>query len=112
MSQRNEGSGIILGLFLLLGMHFAAFFGLCLLIYGLALLDSILPNPVSRYLNTDYRFLFLLSSPGLTQLIYVIPVVLWLKRQQRWGWMKGIIIGAVLTALLNGGCWLWFVLPK
>ncbi|MBD0345125.1 MAG: hypothetical protein ICV63_09955 [Coleofasciculus sp. Co-bin14] len=43
----------------------------------------------------------------MTQFIYVIPVVLWLKRQQRWGLMKGIIIGAVLTALLNGGCWLW-----
>ncbi len=47
---------------------------------------------------------------SITQLLYVIPVLIWLERRQKWGLMKGVIIGAVLTALLNGGCWLWLLL--
>lgn len=49
---------------------------------------------------------------GLIQLVYVIPEVLRLKHQQRWGKMKGVIIGAVITALLNGSCWLSLVHAK
>ncbi len=45
---------------------------------------------------------------SLIQLVYVIPLALRLKRQGRWGMMKGVIVGAVLTALLNGAGWLWF----
>ena len=44
----------------------------------------------------------------LWQLLYVIPLVLWFRRRQYWGLMKGVIIGAVLTALLNGTCYLYF----
>jgi hypothetical protein len=44
----------------------------------------------------------------LIQLLYVIPITLWLRRRQRIGMMKGVIIGAVITALLNGGCFLLF----
>ncbi len=40
------------------------------------------------------------------QLIYVIPLVLRLKRRGRIGMMKGVIIGAVFTALVNGACFL------
>jgi hypothetical protein len=43
------------------------------------------------------------------QLLYVIPLIIWLKRRRKMGMMKGVIIGAVLTALLNGSCYLlWF----
>jgi hypothetical protein len=43
---------------------------------------------------------------GFSQLIYIVPLCLYLNRKQQWNWMKGIIIGACITALLNGGCWL------
>lgn len=46
---------------------------------------------------------------GLSQLLYGIPLVVQLKRQEKWGQMKGVIIGMVVTALLNGGCWLTFL---
>jgi hypothetical protein len=46
----------------------------------------------------------------LYQLLYVLPAIIWLKRQQRWGLMKGIIIGAVITALLSGPCFVSFLL--
>jgi hypothetical protein len=109
MSQRNQFPEMISGIFVVLALHFAAFWLLFLLIYLIAILNNSFPTPIGTYLTTDYRFFILLSVPGLTQLLYVIPLVFWLKRRQRWGLMKGVISGAVITALLNGGCWLLLV---
>ncbi|MER3494294.1 MAG: hypothetical protein C4323_19650 [Mastigocladus sp. ERB_26_2] len=41
---------------------------------------------------------------GITQAIYIIPVLLRLRRQEKFALMKGVIVGAIFTALLNGGC--------
>ncbi|MDV2992700.1 MAG: hypothetical protein N4J56_002354 [Chroococcidiopsis sp. SAG 2025] len=38
---------------------------------------------------------------GIWQLFYAIPIILWLKRTQQWGRMKGVIIGAVVTFMTN-----------
>ncbi len=106
MSRRIEITGIILGILLLIGMHFAAFLLICVIV-GII---SIMPTPIGNSISKSYLWLTLIILPfigiGLFQILYVIPVVLWLKRRQEWGLMKGVIIGAVLTALLNGGCWL------
>lgn len=106
MRQRNETWEIIGGILLLIGMHFAAFLLLYLLIILLVRFKSFVTILIITYITTNFfnSFIFI----GLTQLIYVIPIVFWLKRRQRWGLMKGVIIGAILTALLNGGCFLWF----
>jgi hypothetical protein len=45
----------------------------------------------------------------LLQLLYVLPLTIRLKRQRKIGMMKGIIIGAVITALINGSCYLIMV---
>ena len=95
MSQRNEILGVFLGILLLIGMHIFAILAIVLLsfitgIYG----GQILIIGVFGFF--------------LWQLLYVIPVTLWLKRRQQYGLMKGVIIGAVITALLNGGCSLLF----
>jgi hypothetical protein len=50
-------------------------------------------------------------SIGLTQLLYVIPLVFYLKWKRRYNWMKGIMIGACLTAFINGSCWLVLFRP-
>lgn len=47
---------------------------------------------------------------GLVQLLYVVPIAIRKRNQQQWESMKGVIIGGVITALLNGGCWLWIKL--
>ncbi len=44
---------------------------------------------------------------SLVQLIYILPICIYLHRKGKSNWMKGIIIGACITALLNGGCWLF-----
>ena len=47
---------------------------------------------------------------GLTQLVYVIPFVIYFRKKGRPGIAKGLIIGAALTFLLNGTCVAWFIL--
>lgn len=106
MSQRNNNTEIILGIVLLLGMHPVALCLLYLLVYLVSIISRAIPTPLGTYLSSDYGWLVLFLVPGLTQLFYVIPVVFWFRRQQQWGLMKGVIIGAVITALLNGGCFL------
>ncbi len=44
---------------------------------------------------------------GITQLVYVILIGIDYQRQGEYDVVKGIIVGAVITALLNGGCWLY-----
>ncbi len=87
----NEIPGIIGGIFLLLGIHVLVL----VVVVFLSVFTTVTPS---------------LGIPilciGLFQFLYVIPISFSLRRQQRWGLMKGVIIGAVLTALLNGGCWL------
>ena len=98
MRSRNEITEIIGGIFLLLGIH--------TLVFGFfVFLSSILASLFSFYTVTPIWGMSI-SLIGLSQFLYVIPIIFWLRRQQRWGLMKGVIIGAVLTVLLNGGCWL------
>lgn len=94
----NEGLEILLGIFLLVGMHILA------ILVG-AVITWIFVT-VQVYGMASLMLAGVLGI-GIAQLLYVIPVILWLRRQRKWGLMKGVIIGAVLTALLNGGCWLW-----
>ena len=43
---------------------------------------------------------------GITQLLYVVPLCVYLHRRGRVDTAKGVIIGAILTLLLNGGCFI------
>jgi hypothetical protein len=95
----TEFGEIFSGFFLVLGLHIAAF------IIG-GLIGSI-TSSMGIY-SLGGILLFSALGIGITQLIYIIPLIIWLIRQRKWGMMKGVIIAAVLTALLNGGCWLWF----
>jgi hypothetical protein len=51
-------------------------------------------------------FYWTIYGIGIVQLLYILPLIFWLYRQQQYAWMKGFIIGAILTALFNGGCYL------
>jgi len=45
----------------------------------------------------------------LWQLIYVIPLCLWLRNKGRIYAMKGVIIGAIITFLVYIGCFLFVI---
>ncbi|HBE20794.1 MAG TPA: hypothetical protein DEG17_00935 [Cyanobacteria bacterium UBA11149] len=58
-----------------------------------------------------FIMLFGITIPiiGIVQFLYVIPLAIHLKRKEKIGIVKGVIIGAIITILLNGGCWLWML---
>ncbi|MEA5597169.1 hypothetical protein [Rivularia sp. UHCC 0363] len=98
MSEENEFWGVTQGILLLIGMHALA--GLFIYLLGLIL----------QQIYGGYTLLGVwgigFGGFSLCQLLYVIPVCIRLKRQRKNLMMKGVIIGAVITALINGGCFL------
>jgi hypothetical protein len=105
MSQRNEIPQIFSGVFLVLGLHIFAITVLSLLAY----LIEVFVIKILPIKSFGLLWIYPVSGIGISQLLYVIPLIIRLKQRQEWGLMKGVIIGAVLTALLNGGCWLFLV---
>jgi len=53
--------------------------------------------------------LFIIWSPGITQLIYVVPLHKWYRNKGRPEVAKGLLIGASLVFLLNATCWTMFL---
>ena len=97
MSQRNEFLETVLGAFSILVINILVFI----------LLVIFLAN--SHYFsNTSTAGLSFIFGISIYQFIYVIPAILWLKRRQRWAWMKGVIIGAAITVLLTGPCFVLY----
>lgn len=88
---KNEFSRIIPGIILLLGLHIVVVVSLGILAYIVRKFNTILAADI----------ILSLFYIGLLQLIYVIPVVILLKRKKREGKMKGVVIGAIITAFLN-----------
>ncbi|NEP53837.1 MAG: hypothetical protein F6K65_35595 [Moorea sp. SIO3C2] len=42
---------------------------------------------------------------GIAQLVYVIPALIVLRLLGRWELIKGVILGGLITGLLNLGGW-------
>jgi hypothetical protein len=38
------------------------------------------------------------------QWIYIIPLIIIVKRERQWEMQQGVIIGSIITALLTGSC--------
>ncbi len=100
MAANHEILEVVKGALLLLGCH-----GLLgLFIFGLGFLVSMFQG--------GYAFLMVWIVGGVGflfwQLLYVLPLVIWLQRRGKVGMVKGVVIMAVLTALVNGACYLSF----
>ncbi|MEL6232619.1 MAG: hypothetical protein AAFR24_22160 [Cyanobacteria bacterium J06627_3] len=94
--DQNEIAQIVGGFMVLMAFHgiaatliFALGFGIGMLIGGYSFLTI--------WVVGSMGFLF-------WQLLYVIPLLLRFKRRRRFGMMKGVIVGATITALVNGAC--------
>ncbi len=55
-------------------------------------------------------FSYLWSSIGFSQFLYIIPIIIFLRYEERWGIIKGVILGAGITSLVNAGYYLSFLL--
>ena len=82
--ERKEWPGVLTGILLVGALHL------------LQLLVGFIFPPVLAF-----SFFFI----GLTQLVYVIPAILIVRRKGRPDIVKGIIIGAAVTFLLNAACY-------
>lgn len=97
-NEPNEPCEIIKGMLLLLGCHLLA--GVFIVFLGFIISSIFGVDTASNVgLVGIMGFLF-------WQLLYVLPLTIWLKRRGKLSMMKGVIIGAVLTALVNGACYL------
>ena len=105
MSRENPTAEVLSGVALLLAFHVMALIALYVAAYLGSLLMSLLR--LNLYGFSDVWF-WLIFGIGITQLVYVIPACIYYRRRRRFNLVKGIIIGAILTALLNGGCFLLF----
>lgn len=94
VSGKEVGLGFLCGI----GLHLAVAF-VCWVV--LWLLSSFLRGP-----RTDFMMplFFAALAIGITQLIYMVPAILYARRKGRPGIARGIIIVAALTALLNATC--------
>ncbi|HEY9671807.1 MAG TPA: hypothetical protein V6D11_10205 [Waterburya sp.] len=109
MSPRNERLEIFLGCLLVIGINIAVIFTFVCLGFTVVFASCFLgyntpssPPQQQHWINSILIVgSYLVFSIGVLQLLYVVPLILLFKRQQKWGMMKGMIIGAVLTALLN-----------
>ena len=112
MSQRNEFRDIVRGMGLLLVAHMLAIAVEFVLAYILALISPTSSSAVSSFASTAGTvLLFSFFGIGIAQWLYVTPLLIRLRRREKWALFKGVLIGALLTMLLNGGCFLWFFHP-
>jgi hypothetical protein len=108
MSERNEFSEVVKGLFLLIAAHFIAIVLGFILGYILVLISSASTGAVSSLSGMmSTALLFGFFGIGLSQWLYVTPLLIRLHRREKWGLFKGVLIGALLTMLLNGSCFAW-----
>lgn len=97
-TEPNEIQDMVNGFLLLMACHALA--GVVIFVVGF-LVGMIWGN---------YIFLgvWIVGAMGffVWQLFYVIPLVIRLRRRGKIAMMKGVLIGAVFTALVNGACFL------
>ena len=82
--------GIVLGLVLTIVLH---------IVGGMLILASI-NDP------GGYKGLGVIMFLGVVQLVYMIPAILIARMGGHRALAKGLIIGAAVTLLLNGTCWM------
>ncbi|HEY9705276.1 MAG TPA: hypothetical protein V6C58_22750 [Allocoleopsis sp.] len=96
MYEKDNLGKMIAGIFLVIPLHIAA---ITITATLTGVLQSIIPG--------SYPILIMaMFGIGIFQFLYVIPTLIILYNKEEWGLMKGVIIGAIITFLLNGGCWL------
>ena len=93
--QNQLASGILL----VLGINF--------ILVAIGFILSIIFEQTSNTSSTNLGLLLIIVPfcwlIGLGQFLYIIPLIIWLARQRQGESIKGVIIGAVITILLNGG---------
>lgn len=96
MSQRNSALNVFLGI----GATFVSHAVVLVMLWILSMLfQSSTIGGIA---------FFSLFGIGIAQLVYILPLAIWLGRRGRSDTAKGLAIGAIITLLLNGSCFVIF----
>ncbi|MEM6449229.1 MAG: hypothetical protein AAF703_02840 [Cyanobacteria bacterium P01_D01_bin.105] len=106
MLSWREIRGIVAGILMLVVLHV-----LFVVIVTPIATEIFEPKSQGNYLRGLASFIFTTASLGLSQVVYALPLGLWFRRRRRFAVMKGIVIGAVITFLLSGACFVIFFGP-
>ncbi|MCL1464082.1 hypothetical protein [Argonema galeatum] len=100
------------GLFFLIGFlfsHLSILFPNLPFIITKCLYPQTYNNPLANgFANIQAVF----GSISIVQIFYLIPLIYWLKRKRKKEFVKGVIIGAVITALLTSPCFIQVIACK
>jgi hypothetical protein len=106
MAPRNEFRENIQGFSIAIATNLIAaliYFLISRNIYSLPFLDATTRTRIGLV------FLYLLVGIGFSQLLHIVPLSIWLRRRRQFGKLKGIIIGAAITFLICGSCFILFL---
>jgi hypothetical protein len=81
------------------GIGFAIGFALLYLVLGIIAFTTMIQFPVGAWLS------FPLFTPGVVQLLWLVPLWRRARRNGRMQRARGFVIGGVVVALLNSACW-------
>ncbi|MGB3292123.1 MAG: hypothetical protein WBB01_03905 [Phormidesmis sp.] len=106
MNLFNNGRNILFGLILLCLCNTALVVALELLrrwTVGLLVSPAYLGGgqPLDFLYLLHYGLLLAIFGIGVSQMLYVVPWAIWLRRRRHWATLKGVMIGAALTLCLN-----------
>jgi hypothetical protein len=110
MSRKNPNAELPLGIALVFVMNMTTAFIVLPWLIGLltSFLSSLTELSQDQRANLPLIPVAFILGIGLTQLLYVIPLGIYFHRLGRSNMVKGLMIGAIITALLNGGCFIFF----
>jgi hypothetical protein len=102
MSQQNPNTtrDFIGGIVLVPLLHIL--FTIALFIVGYLIVILKVP-----FFNRDYNIFFLfipIVFLGITQILYLFPVYYYFSQKGRWEVCKGILVGGLVSFMLNGVC--------
>lgn len=101
MANSRQATGIAFGIVAVFALHVA------LVVIATPIVTHLFePNDPSNYLRGINSLIYTMMSLGVSQLLYVVPLGIWLKRKKRMAMVKGVTIGAVMTMLLTGLCFM------
>lgn len=95
MTQGNTGREIATGIFTLFLGH--------ILFGAVLLLLSFIAQTTGVY-SLQGLAAYAAIGISLSQLLYAVPLIIRFRRRRRFNTAKGVVIGALITIFLNGGC--------
>lgn len=110
MSQGNELGRVNKGIAIAVLSNMAAVgvYGLLLIVWN-QIFSNQEPSTLSQLSKTIHNALtLLLWGIGFSQVIHILPIALWFRRRRESETLKGLTIGAAISCLLCGGCFVVF----